>query len=62
MRWRKRMLEDLDKDIRDHLERETQDNTSAGCHRRKRAMRLCGNSQRDVGEGGDPGSVECGLA
>jgi hypothetical protein len=26
MRWQKRMLEDLDQDIRDHIERETQDN------------------------------------
>jgi hypothetical protein len=26
MRWQKRMLEDLDQDIRDHIERETKDN------------------------------------
>lgn len=30
MRLRKRMLNDLDQDIRDHLERETQDNIERG--------------------------------
>jgi hypothetical protein len=30
MRWRKRMLEDLDQDLRDHMERETQDNIERG--------------------------------
>jgi hypothetical protein len=30
MTRRKRMLEDLDQDIRDHIERETQDNIERG--------------------------------
>jgi hypothetical protein len=30
MRRRKRMLEELDQDIRDHIERETQDNIERG--------------------------------
>ena len=30
MRRRKRMMEDLDRDIREHIERETQDNIDRG--------------------------------
>jgi hypothetical protein len=30
MRRRKRMLEDLDQDIRDHIEKETEDNIERG--------------------------------
>jgi hypothetical protein len=30
MRRRKRMMEDLDRDIRDHIERETEDNIARG--------------------------------
>lgn len=49
MRWRKRMLEDLDKDIRDHLERETQDNIERGMsteEARFTALRKFGNVTR----------------
>jgi hypothetical protein len=41
MRQRKRMLEQLDVDIREHIERETQDNIeSAACHPEERATPL----------------------
>src|SRR5580704_10556998 len=46
MRWRKRMLEDLDQDIRDHIARETQDNIDRGMtpeEARYAAMRKFGN-------------------
>ena len=46
MRWRKRMLEELDQDIRDHIERETQDNIGRGMspeEARFTAMRKFGN-------------------
>jgi putative ABC transport system permease protein len=46
---RKRMLEDLDKDIRDHIERETQDNLERGMspeEARYAAMRKFGNVTR----------------
>ncbi len=43
----KRMLEDLDQDIREHIERETQDNIERGmpaeCRRKKRVTQLCGS-------------------
>jgi len=38
---RKRMMEDLDQDIRDFIERETRTTSSAACRQRKRAMQLC---------------------
>jgi predicted permease len=46
MRRRKQMLQDLDQDIRDHIERETQDNIDRGMSRedaRYAAMRKFGN-------------------
>src|SRR5580692_7793355 len=46
---RKRMLEDLDKDIRDHIERETQDNLERGMspeEAKYAAMRKFGNVTR----------------
>ncbi len=49
MRRRKRVLEDLDKDIRDHLERETQDNIERGMspeEARYAALRKFGNVTR----------------
>ncbi len=47
MSRRKRMLEELDQDIRDHIERETQDNIERGMppeEERKRVMRRCASS------------------
>jgi predicted permease len=49
MRRRKRMLEDLDQDIRDHIERETQDNIERGMspeEARYAALRKFGNVTR----------------
>src|ERR1700686_2712234 len=49
MRRRKRMLEDLDQDIRDHIERETQDNIERGMSQeeaRYAATRKFGNVMR----------------
>jgi putative ABC transport system permease protein len=49
MRLRKRMLEDLDQDIREHIERETQDNIGRGIppeEARHAAMRKFGNVMR----------------
>ena len=49
MRRRKRMLEDLDQDIRDHIERETEDNIERGMspeEARYAAMRKFGNVMR----------------
>jgi macrolide transport system ATP-binding/permease protein len=49
MRLRKRMLDDLDLDIRDHLEQETQDNIERGMSReeaRRAALRKFGNVTR----------------
>src|ERR1700744_5544764 len=49
MRLRKRMLDDLDMDIRDHLERETQDNIDRGMspeEARRAALRKFGNVTR----------------
>ncbi len=49
MRRRKRMLEELDQDIRDHIERETQDNIERGMppeEARYAAMRKFGNVTR----------------
>ena len=49
MRRRRRMLEDLDQDIRDHIERETQDNIERGMspeEARYAAMRKFGNVTR----------------
>jgi len=43
MRRRKRMLEDLDQDIRDHIERETQDNIERGVPPEE--ARLCGATE-----------------
>jgi hypothetical protein len=44
MRQRKRMLEQLDADIREHIEQETQDNIERACHPRKRATPLTASS------------------
>jgi len=49
MRLRKRMLDDLEQDIRDHLERETQDNIDRGMspeEARRAALRKFGNVTR----------------
>jgi hypothetical protein len=49
MRRRKRMLDDLDEDIREHIERETQDNIDRGTapeEARYAAMRKFGNVTR----------------
>jgi len=49
MRRRKRMLEDLEQDIRDHIERETQDNIERGMpaeEARYAAVRKFGNVTR----------------
>src|SRR5271168_2039693 len=49
MRRRKRMLEDLDRDIREHIEMETQDNIERGMppqEARYAAMRKFGNVMR----------------
>jgi hypothetical protein len=57
MRRRKHRLEDLDQDIRDHLERETQDNIERGMspeEARFAALRKFGNVTRI--------KAECGLA
>jgi hypothetical protein len=63
MRLRKRMLDDLDQDIRDHLERETQDNIERGMsaeEARYAALRKFGNVTRVKEETRDV--LECGLA
>ena len=63
MRRRKRMLEDLDQDIRDHIERETQDNIDARDAAGGSALR--GDAevrQRDAREGRDARGVEFRLA
>jgi nucleotidyltransferase/DNA polymerase involved in DNA repair len=44
MNRRKRMLNDLDQDIRDHIEVETQDNIACGMSPEKRVMRRCASS------------------
>src|SRR5580692_10367360 len=49
MSWRKRMLDDLDYDIRDHIARETQDNIDRGMspeEARYAALRKFGNVTR----------------
>jgi len=49
MRRRKRMLAQLDQDIRDHIERETEDNIERGMspeEARRGAMRKFGNVTR----------------
>src|SRR5690242_13962189 len=49
MRRRKRMMEDLDRDIRDHIERETEDNIARGMspeEARYAALRRFGNVTR----------------
>ena len=46
MRRRERMMEDLDRDIRDHIERETEDNIARGMspeEARYTAVRKFGN-------------------
>ena len=65
MTRRKRMLADLDQDIRDHLESETQDNIDRGNVSRGRASRgIAQVRKRRAGQRGDLGSVErwCGLS
>jgi len=60
MRLRKRMLDDLDQDIRDHLERETQDNIERGMsaeEARYAALRKFGNVTRVKEETRDVWSV-----
>jgi hypothetical protein len=44
MRGRKRMLEELDQDIRDHIARETQDNIERGMSPEEAATRPCASS------------------
>ena len=49
MRRRKRMMEDLDRDIRDHIDRETEDNSARGMtpeEARYAAFRKFGNVTR----------------
>ena len=63
MRRRKKMLEDLDRNIRDHLERETQDLIDRGmppAEAHYAVLRKFGNVTRF--EGRDAGSLEHGLA
>ena len=60
---RKRMMEDLDQDIRDYIERETQDNIERGMPPGGSA--LCGSAQvwqRDADQGGNVGGVGFRLA
>jgi putative ABC transport system permease protein len=60
MRRRKRMLEDLDRDIRDHIERETQENIERGMapkEARHRAIRKFGNITRVTEETRDIWSI-----
>jgi hypothetical protein len=45
MKRRKRMLEELDQDIRDHIEIETQDNIARGLSPEKPVMRRCVSSE-----------------
>lgn len=52
MNRRKRMLEDLDRDIHDYVARETQDNIERGMspeEARYAAMRKFGNVTREIG-------------
>jgi hypothetical protein len=52
MRRRKRILEDLVRDIRDHIERETQDNIERGMspdEERYAALRKFGSVRRGAG-------------
>jgi macrolide transport system ATP-binding/permease protein len=61
MRWRKRMLKDLDDDIRDYLERETQDNIDRGMpaeEARFAALRKFGNVRRVKEEAWKVWSIE----
>jgi len=63
MSRRRRMMEDLDQDIRDFIERETQDNIERGMLPEQ--ARLCGLAQvrqRDAGQGRNAGGVEFRLA
>ena len=58
MTRRKRMLEDLDQDIRDHIERETQDNIERGMspeEARYAALRKFGNVTQIKEERGQSG-------
>jgi hypothetical protein len=48
MKRRKQMMDDLDQDIRDHIESETQVNIERRCRRRKRVMRQCESLQCDA--------------
>ena len=60
---RKRMMEDLDQDIRDYIERETQDNIERGMppeEARYAALRKFGNVHADQGR--NVGSVGFRLA
>jgi len=60
MRWRKRMLDDLDADIREHIERETQDNVDRGMspqEARLAALRKFGNMTRVQEDARDVWSV-----
>lgn len=45
MMRRKRMLQELDQDMRDHIDRETQDNIDAACRPKRRVTRPSGNSE-----------------
>ena len=44
MRRGKRMMEELEQDIREHIAQETQDNINRECRRRKRETRFCASS------------------
>ena len=60
---RKRRMEDLDQDIRDYIERETQDNIERGMSPEEAhfaALRKFG--QRNTGQGGHVGGVGFRLA
>ena len=60
---RKRMMEDLDQDIRDFIERETQDNIERGHVAGGSALRGAAQvRQRNASQGGDAGGVEFCLA
>ena len=60
---RKRMMEDLDQDIRDFIERETQDNIERGMAPEEAALRGPTQvRQRDAGQGRHVGGMESDLA
>jgi len=62
MNRRKRMLNDLDQDIRDHIEVETQDNIARGMSPEERVMRRCASRQCDPRQRRDTRGVEFRLA